>query len=759
MSFRETSKRVKLNVDEIHKCDQCDSIFLKKCGLASHVLWKHHRSRKPSKKQTFCETCGKEFGRNDNLQRHQNVCLKIVRNKVKCSLCDFRGDSRKLVNEHYYKCHDVTVRERYLEFDTFDEFLLWKEQYEKDTKSRFVKPYGTKRLKDGQKVYRYTCHRDGRYFSKGVGIRNIKKLGTNKINSYCPAEIKAIVDENTTKVHYIDTHVGHDIEMDRMVISKSDKVKIAEKLVKKVPFKQILDDICDSVTSDELNRIHLLTPRDVRNIAESFNVNDQTVLRDDGSGMDAWVEHVRMKLSLSVIRCYKPKGINMANIPQLEADDFFLVIMNDTQSEILKEFGNGCICLDRTEGSDSNDIQLYTLTVLDDTKRAFPCCFLFSNKSDSTAMELFFQTVKDSLRDTIINPKTFMSDIDENIYDGWCAVFGPVKRHLFCTWLVQRDWKHNLSKIKNHEKQIITYKKIKTIMYERDMKTFNALAKKVHLELDSDVQTRHFSKYFKRFLNCSRSWAYCFRKEYETTNMNVGNMEDILKYLDGEKITRIQRDKLVLLLMRTIREKLFEQLITLQMEKLPYKLADLRKKHSQSLKITQKGIKAIDDRSWTVSATGKSFYTVKQNNVNDCTCELRCIDCKTCVHAFSCNCMDYSIKWNPICEHIHRVSMFLKEHNSFDTSNDAVNSHLDLDDESDMSSDAGHSCASSVEEIAVVREVSDDAVSLEKKKTDVLDIFLKTFNKIRNEEQLNAVKKHITVLKSVVNALAEVESD
>jgi hypothetical protein len=56
-------------------------------------------------------------------------------------------------------------------------------------------------------------------------------------------------------------------------------------------------------------------------------------------------------------------------------------------------------------------------------------------------------------------------------------VIGPVENRLFCSWHVDRAWRKNLSKIKKAKRNRLLFpkKKIKIIMDETDLPTFNAM--------------------------------------------------------------------------------------------------------------------------------------------------------------------------------------------------------------------------------------------------------------------------------------------
>ncbi|GFS98241.1 uncharacterized protein NPIL_151301 [Nephila pilipes] len=54
------------------------------------------------------------------------------------------------------------------------------------------------------------------------------------------------------------------------------------------------------------------------------------------------------------------------------------------------------------------------------------------------------------------------------------------------------------------------------------------------------------------------------------------------------------------------------------------------------------------------SSSSLETYLVQESNTN-CSCLLICTDCSnTCIHNYSCSCLDASVKWN-MCKHIHLV--------------------------------------------------------------------------------------------------------
>lgn len=102
-------------------------------------------------------------------------------------------------------------------------------------------------------------------------------LGSNKINGTCPAMMKVEIKDNCVQVKHVKTHIRHSTELGSLKLSEEEKKDIALKLENKIPVSAIMDDIRDSVT-DKLERIHLLTRKDVLNIKSTFGIHLDSIM-------------------------------------------------------------------------------------------------------------------------------------------------------------------------------------------------------------------------------------------------------------------------------------------------------------------------------------------------------------------------------------------------------------------------------------------------------------------------------------------------
>lgn len=290
---------------------------------------------------------------------------------------------------------------------------------ENKTFSKFVKK-GTSSKK--QTFKQYICHRTGTYIPEGKGLRHLKTQGSNKINAYCPANIQVFEkNDNKLRIKYLETHVGHKLDIGHVNLTEMERKNIASKIALKIPFSAILDEIRDSITNDTLRRLHLTTRKDLFNIEASFNLCSSSVRHsNDAISVESWV--IEMQRIGKHILFYKPQGVALEDHPQLRMEDFVLIIMTPAQLEMLKKYGSDCICLDGTHGLNSYNFELHTLLVIDDIREGFPCAFLFSNRADTNIITLFLKEIKKEVG--LITPKSFMSDLSEVYFNAWLEVMG-----------------------------------------------------------------------------------------------------------------------------------------------------------------------------------------------------------------------------------------------------------------------------------------------------------------------------------------------
>ena len=325
------------------------------------------------------------------------------------------------MNDHISGEHKIHLLMESFQFKTETEFYIWKKSVEKEEGCTFIKSRGTKVIQLGKKLT-FICSRSGHFNSKSNGVRHLKIQGSKKINSYCPAGIEFIFNGDLYNVKYIKTHVGHTHELAHINLTDDDRLTIAKKLAMNIPMKSILNEIRDNISSESLDRIDLLTMKDIYNIEAAYNLQSSAVRhQNDAVSVDSFVRE--MQDQNSIVLLYKPQDTVLEEYPELKYSDFLLGIMNEGQLDILKKFGNDCICIDGTHGLNQYNFELHTLLVIDDLRQGFPCAFLFSNRSDEAVLKIFLRAIKSKIGNPI-QPKVFMSDMADAYYNAWIQEMG-----------------------------------------------------------------------------------------------------------------------------------------------------------------------------------------------------------------------------------------------------------------------------------------------------------------------------------------------
>ncbi|XP_065208546.1 uncharacterized protein LOC135837263 [Planococcus citri] len=489
----------------------------------------------------------------------------------------------------------------------------------------------------------------------------MKIQGSKKTNTYCPASIKvSLENKNKIVVKFTPSHIGHENELRHIYHSPTKQQEIAAKLSAKIPPKAILEEVRNSliVSDASVQRIHLLTQKDIHNIAAKYNIGIP-YKQDQNPAVSVHMKIEELKSSEDSVLFYKTQGVCDEKQTFLKKEDFVLIMMNAAQSELLKKFGSDVIAIDGTHGM-GHDFELFSIIVLDELRQGLLCAFMITNRKDEKIFEFFYNNVKSRVGN--ITPNVFMSDMADELYSGWCKVMGESKSRLYCTWHVDRAWQQNLTKIKNTDKRPGAYKLLRTCLEELDQNKFNILIVNVANTLKADDDWRDYGIYFDTYyVPKAEYWAYCFRRHAGVnTNMHLERIHKSIKYLylDGKVCKRL--DKSLHALLQYIRDRLFDRFIMLEKGKLTSKAMELRKRHrtaeeaKDKIQITSNP----DDANFIVTSQKNIYYVT--DNVAQCDCKLRCPACCVCIHRYNCTCIDSMIKFN-MCKHIHLVCNFVKE--------------------------------------------------------------------------------------------------
>lgn len=160
------------------------------------------------------------------------------------------------------------------------------------------------------------------------------------------------------------------------------------------------------------------------------------------------------------------------------------------------------------------------------------------------------------------------------------------------------------------------------------------------------------------------SWSYCHRLHSGlNTNMHIERMHQSIKYLYLHGKANKRLDKAINAILKFVRDKLFDQIISQNKGKLCTKIKILRQRHktSENLDINSVLVTESTDSTttWQVPSLSLNEIYIVEERKTDCNCKLLCSDCNVCLHHYSCTCLDCAIQWN-MCKHIHLVCRYRK---------------------------------------------------------------------------------------------------
>ena len=213
-----------------------------------------------------------------------------------------------------------------------------------------------------------------------------KYNGLSKMNAKCRAFMEAAIDSSTTEVHveYSLSHIGRDSRLGHLRISNELRANIATKLAKRIPNKEILDEIRDSLAGT-LSRDQLTTRQAIQNIKHQFNLNLVQKHPEDAKIINCRVKDLQDK-ELDCILCYKLQGVEKYGLPD---SDFLLGVQTEFQRDSLVKHGNKLVCIDSTHSTTGYDFLLVTVMVKDELCEGIPVAWLISIREDICCLESF----------------------------------------------------------------------------------------------------------------------------------------------------------------------------------------------------------------------------------------------------------------------------------------------------------------------------------------------------------------------------------
>ena len=328
------------------------------------------------------------------------------------------------------------------------------------------------------------------------------------------------------------------------------------------------------------------------------------------------------------------------------------------------------MCVDATHKTNGYDFPLITVVVVDEFGEGYPVAWCISNREDTKTLKVFFEKLKEICGD--IKTSWLMTDMAEQYYIAWSAVFGPGTKKILCTWHVDRAWRGHLKFIQSKEVQATVYHSLRVLLDETDCDTFELLLKATAEQLHANATTQAFAAYFNQYyVKHKTEWAACYRKGAGlNTNMYVESFHRVLKhvYLCGKVNKRM--DKCIHKLLLYARDKAFDRLIKLHKGKSTHCLVTIATRHRQSFEVPHNNIDESSDNTWMVRSTNSDhvYHVVKETDMCPLSCSMRCNDCNICIHNYTCTCPDALIR-HTICKHIHAVVRLANNPSKMDINN------------------------------------------------------------------------------------------
>ena len=139
----------------------------------------------------------------------------------------------------------------------------------------------------------------------------------------------------------------------------------------------------------------------------------------------------------------------------------------------------------------------------------------------------------------------------------------------------------------------------------------------------------------------SESWAHGYRMGMGiNTNMAVRAFHRVFKYnyLMGKSNRRV--DNCLIGLMQYSSDKAFERVTKLTKGKSSSKTRVICECHNKSKGLSIDAVSEDGELRWKIANTdGISYTVIKQADYcMDSTCQIKCEECKICIHQFICNC-------------------------------------------------------------------------------------------------------------------------
>ena len=309
-----------------------------------------------------------------------------------------------------------------------------------------------------------------------MGVRHTKSQGSSKIGERCIAHIKAIEDLTSAEVaiQYCSTHHNHDVNLGHLRLQHDTRMKIAAQLQQGVSMSRIMDNI-RGYTGGGITREHLVTKQDIHNIKNHYNIEGIIRHFNDLTSVCVWVEEMKCQ-AYNPILLFKQQGEPQPDsMDNVGVNDFIIGIQTEFQRDMLLKYGDVCVCMDATHGTNSYDFNLITVLVIDGFGEGIPVAWAIANREDVTILVEFLKAIRE--RTGPLQTCWFMSDDANQYFNAWKGVFHDKEtKKLLCAWHVDRAWRTALNQhVNTKQSRIEIYHQLRILLMENEEAQFRQL--------------------------------------------------------------------------------------------------------------------------------------------------------------------------------------------------------------------------------------------------------------------------------------------
>ncbi|GFO35737.1 Zinc finger protein [Plakobranchus ocellatus] len=391
--------------------------------------------------------------------------------------------------------------------------------------------------------------------------------------------------------------------------------------------------------------------------------------RDDGLSLKSYVkEFIEYPMANPVIM-FKNQGKEMKT---LEKDDTILAVQTPFQREMMKTYGQKCMCVDLTQRKVEDKFHLYTVLVFVEGEVEVPVAWLITNRNDNLVLNLFFKTLK--LNVGTFQTEIFIGDIGSCFHKAWSLHFPKPEKRMHSVWETFNVVSSRLNSFVSKEEERIKIKRFLNIIpLITDKRAIHYYLSALYEVLEPHAD---FKEYFRdRYVSDCKIefWASCYRNIPSSQFIPfLRPFDKTLQHLGlhgaGHPFSRV--DVLLHKLLQLSRFLEYKVHIQTSETRLLKASKSINLKHSNSPQGLDIYTSASGD-AWHIHASAETnSFSVLDTGSSTCSCQVYCSSCNFCVHRYACSCPDFLL--NPGgCGHIHSIHSFRKM-------NEVLNNHDNL---------------------------------------------------------------------------------